>query len=99
MAVARLWSWYLGLLQEREWLPARDGAQPLPLRSRDIAAWAGLHRVVLAPWQLQALRALDDAWLLSRTHAPEPPTLADGSLDRAAVQATLQSAFAALKRK
>ncbi len=55
-AARYLWDWYLDLARGR---PA--GEHPARLSSQEIKAWCDLNGVRLRPWEVTALRRLDDA--------------------------------------
>jgi len=58
-----LWNWYRQLSRERDYAGMGD---PLPLKSRDIAAWAGLRRRRLDGWEIDLIEILDAVELAAR---------------------------------
>lgn len=57
--LAHVWGWFLDLHRAR----GGAGMGPESLSYREIAAWASLTGQRLEPWELDALRALDEAWM------------------------------------
>lgn len=58
-----IWNWYRQLSRERDYTGMGD---PLPLKSRDITAWAGLRRRRLDGWEIELIEVLDAVELASR---------------------------------
>ncbi len=54
----QLWQWFWELDSGRN-----SGMNPCPLGWADMAAWAALTGIALAPWQALLLRRMDGAWL------------------------------------
>ena len=59
---AGIWRDFLDIHQDRE---IRDG-QPCRLAARDIEGWQLLNRARLEPWEVDAVRRLDRAYLIQR---------------------------------
>lgn len=72
-----LWRWYADLDAGRS-----AGFDLNPISWSDMRAYFALHRLRPKPWELQALRALDDAYLGSRTNAPTQKATGAGALRR-----------------
>jgi hypothetical protein len=53
--VAHVWAWFNELDQAR----AAGMAGPAPISYPDIAAFAALKREIIAPWEVDAIRAVD----------------------------------------
>lgn len=54
-----LWDTFLELTRRRH----GNGFAPLPITHQDIRAWSELKQWPLAPWEIDAILALDDAFL------------------------------------
>lgn len=59
---SHLWDTY-GELARRRQLAIGMGAAPQPITHQDIMAWVNLKQWPLAPWEVDAIVALDDAYL------------------------------------
>ncbi len=57
-----VWSWFLQLNQER---PVGDMGGPRALTSSCLVAWMALEQIRLAPWEVAAIRRLDQVALAS----------------------------------
>ncbi|WP_424813570.1 phage tail assembly chaperone [Roseococcus sp. YIM B11640] len=57
-AAAYLWDWFLEMHRARG-----GGMGPAAITHQDIEAWGRLKGVRLAPWELEAIQALDGTWL------------------------------------
>jgi hypothetical protein len=44
---------------------------PGPIGYTEIAAWAGLRGLRLTPWEVEALTALDHAWMAQQVRASQ----------------------------
>ena len=58
MEVAHLWGWFCELHAGRQ-----AGFGPGPITWEAMSAWAALTRRTPAPWEVDAIRQLDAAWL------------------------------------
>lgn len=58
-ALADVWAWFVDLCQSRP----HNGWAPGLLTYTEIAAWAGLRRLDISPWEVEVLRRLDALWM------------------------------------
>lgn len=65
--VAYLWSYYLKLHSRR----VNYGWGHVPLSYLEVEAWARLNKLVLDPWELDAILEIDDAYIASVAKAPK----------------------------
>jgi hypothetical protein len=68
-AGAHLWDTFMELMRRRQ-VSSGMGTAPQPITHQDIAAWSHLKAWPLAPWEVDAVLALDDAFLASQADAP-----------------------------
>jgi hypothetical protein len=54
-----VWSWFLDLHHAR----ASGGMGPAPITYESIVGYAALTGTTLRPWEVHAIKAVDDVWL------------------------------------
>lgn len=66
---SHIWAWFLELSTGR----GSNGFGPDPISWLDLLAWTALTGMITRPAEIDAIMALDRAWLLAQTdHIPTP---------------------------
>ena len=98
-----VWLWFLDLDRTRQ-----VGMQANPISYSEISAYAGMTRIELEPWQVAAIRTLDDIALAARTSKAgkggkpakeRDPEVLISAKDGAGVSGLMQGLAAKAKRK
>lgn len=56
-----MWEWFADLSAARDFVLGYGVGLAQPIRYTEIAAWASLMRIKLEPWEVRALRLVDEA--------------------------------------
>lgn len=75
LEVSHLWTWFCELGAARQ-----VGMDANAISWSDMHAYFALKRIAPEPWELDAIRALDDAYMRSRSDAPSAVVKKAGAL-------------------